>query len=140
MVAMSGDDVGMGTASAVMMQGRGQDCASLRGWGWASVLRERGGMGLTSLCSARMGTDSESRTTLYSGVTEKPDAVNGENKGSKCGGWYQMTLDPDSSAIVRCRLRLSQSNLSGSFGKPFDDIFALRIKEANAFYNSVRSH
>ena len=55
-VAMCGDGAGMGTASAGMMRGRGQDFTSC---GDVDGVQSCGdGVGISNLCSAGMGIDS----------------------------------------------------------------------------------
>jgi len=70
----------------------------------------------------------------------KESAVNSANKGTKCAAWYKFTVQPGASATVRCRLTHKDNNLHGAaFGKPFDDLFAQRITEADVFYEEVRA-
>ena len=60
----------------------------------------------------------------------------GKTEGTKFAPLYKHTIPAQSSVTIR--LRLSKHALkSGPFENDFDDIFDLRIKEADAFYHSV---
>ncbi len=64
------------------------------------------------------------------------DAVNTAGVGSKGAARYLLTIPGGGSAVVR--LRLSGDTASGTpFGPEFDAVFEARIREANAFYDTL---
>lgn len=65
-------------------------------------------------------------------------AVNPAKRGTKVAAQYQVTIPSGQSATVRVRLTKGAGQPSvNSFGKPFEKIFSDRIREADAFYQSV---
>jgi len=69
--------------------------------------------------------------------------VNGNNssvnmmqrEGTKTSAMYKLNLKPGETKEIRCRL--TDKNLKTPF-EDFDSIFALRLKEADIFYNEVQ--
>jgi len=65
-------------------------------------------------------------------------AVNPEHKGTKVAAHYKVTIGAGQSKVIRLRLSAASAGQKGKpFGKPFDDVFADRIREADEFYKSV---
>jgi hypothetical protein len=62
-------------------------------------------------------------------------AVNAEQVGTKAAANYSLSLKPGET--VELRLRLSDKELSRSFGASFDKAFADRQREADEFYETV---
>ena len=61
--------------------------------------------------------------------------VNPDNVGSKCAAWYQLSVQPGETRVVRVRFRPPSSD--AAFGKPFDDVITQRSREADEFYAEV---
>jgi hypothetical protein len=71
-------------------------------------------------------------------VQGKHDAVNPENQGTKVAGHYQLTIGAGQTQVIRCRLTKGSPNHDMNvFGERFDQVFADRVREADAFYQSV---
>jgi hypothetical protein len=78
-------------------------------------------------------------------VQGRREAVNPERRGTKAAAHYRLKIGPGRSATVR--LRLTAQAPAGSptltkrsavpFGKDFDETVAARLREADAFYESV---
>jgi hypothetical protein len=65
-------------------------------------------------------------------------AVNPEKQGTKVAAHYQVNIGAGQSKVIRLRLVKSSADQKGKpFGKPFDDVFADRLREADEFYKSV---
>jgi hypothetical protein len=65
-------------------------------------------------------------------------AVNPDRRGTKAAAHYKVSIGAGQSAVVRLRFSKASADAKGKpFGKPFDDLFAERIREADAFYKSV---
>src|SRR5262245_42263184 len=78
-------------------------------------------------------------------VHGRQDAVNPNRTGTKVAAHYRRTIGGGQSATVRLRL-LAKAQVEGHrqrkdsvfpFGRPFDEIFATRLREANEFYKAV---
>jgi hypothetical protein len=64
------------------------------------------------------------------------DAVNPQLQGTKAAAHYRLRVEPGQTVAVK--LRLSDSPQSASqLGAPFDQVFALRMREADEFYRQV---
>jgi len=64
--------------------------------------------------------------------------VNPARKGTKVAAHYKLTVGAGLSKVIRLRLSpVSAGSKGNPFGKPFDDIFADRLREADEFYKSV---
>jgi Mannosylglycerate hydrolase MGH1-like glycoside hydrolase domain len=78
-------------------------------------------------------------------VQGQHDAVNPERHGTKAAAHYRLPIGPGQSATVRLRLtaaapaepRKQAKGRTAPFGQDFDEIFAARLREADAFYKSV---
>src|SRR4030095_10154707 len=78
-------------------------------------------------------------------VQGRREAVNPERHGTKAAAHYQLTVGPGRSATVRLRLTAQAPAASATptkagvvlFGKTFDETLTARLREADAFYNSV---
>jgi hypothetical protein len=69
-------------------------------------------------------------------VGEKRDAVNPKRIGSKAAAHY--VLDVPASGSRTIRLRLTRGEVSDQpFGPPFEAVFAERLAEADAFYETL---
>ena len=71
-------------------------------------------------------------------VQRRQDAVNPENHGSKVAAHYHVTIGAGQTSVIRLRLAGSMPDQkSQPFGKPFDQCFADRLREADDFYQAV---
>ncbi len=68
-------------------------------------------------------------------VTAGADTVNPDRVGSKCAAWYQLTIPPGETRVVRVRLR--PPSTKRPFTKQFDRVIATRRTEADDFYAEV---
>jgi hypothetical protein len=65
-------------------------------------------------------------------------AVNPEKQGTKVAAHYRVTIGAGQTQVICLRLTKSPADQKGKpFGKPFDDVFADRLREADEFYKSV---
>jgi hypothetical protein len=65
-------------------------------------------------------------------------AVNPKKQGTKVAAHYQVTVGAGQTQVIRLRLAKSSADQQGKpFGKPFDDVFADRLRDADEFYKSV---
>ena len=69
-------------------------------------------------------------------VGGRADAVNPERKGTKAAPRYRRTIGPGESATIRLRLA-NLGDLAHPFGAEFAATFAIREREADAFYLRV---
>ena len=63
--------------------------------------------------------------------------VNPERTGTKAAVHYQFSVPPDAAVTVRLRLSANDGDGVGAFDT-FDELFATRIAEADAFYASIQ--
>ena len=88
------------------------------------------------------GTQNES-PYVKDGIDEcvvrgRQDAVNPEKHGTKVAAHYQVTIGAGQTSVIRLRLASSFLDQKGQpFGKPFDQLFADRLREADEFYQAV---
>ncbi|WP_437191082.1 MGH1-like glycoside hydrolase domain-containing protein [Planctomicrobium sp. SH527] len=71
-------------------------------------------------------------------VQGRQNSVNPAKEGTKVAAHYRVHIDAGQTQVIR--LRLSKGNPaqnSKPFGKPFDQVFADRLREADEFYKSV---
>lgn len=61
-------------------------------------------------------------------------AVNPKQTGSKCAAWYRLKIPAGKSVTIRLRLTPESERTDRPFSPIFDDVFALRQKEADEFY------
>jgi Glycosyl hydrolase family 63 C-terminal domain len=65
-------------------------------------------------------------------------AVNPGKQGTKVAAYWKVNLGAGQASVIRLRLsRSSPEQKAEPFGKPFDDLFAVRLREADDFYKSV---
>ena len=65
-------------------------------------------------------------------------AVNPDKQGTKVAAHYKVSVAAGKSEVIRVRLSGASAGQKGKpFGKPFDDLFADRLREADEFYKSV---
>jgi len=65
-------------------------------------------------------------------------AVNRARTGTKVAAHWTGDIDAGQARVIRLRLSKASSDQKGQpFGKPFDDIFASRLREADEFYQTV---
>ena len=70
-------------------------------------------------------------------VHGQQDTVNPEQKGTKVAAHYRVSVKPGGAEVIRLRLSpLAPSSMTSAF-KDFEDLLALRKKEADEFYASV---
>jgi hypothetical protein len=65
----------------------------------------------------------------------RTNAVNPERTGTKAAAHYRLSVPARGSSVVR--LRLTSDRSTAVFGAPFDQMFATRKREADAFYGQV---
>ncbi len=71
-------------------------------------------------------------------VSGRQLAVNPRKEGTKVAAHYTVTIGAGQTSVIRLRLTNSPSARKGNpFGKPFDEVFATRLREADEFYKSV---
>jgi hypothetical protein len=71
-------------------------------------------------------------------VQDNERAVNPGKRGTKVAAHYHMSVGAGRTEVIRLRLsRRSAGSKGKPFGKPFDEIFADRLHEADEFYKSV---
>jgi hypothetical protein len=64
--------------------------------------------------------------------------VNPAKEGTKAAAHHQIRIESGKSSVIRLRLTISgQSGKTPAFGQAFDEIFATRLQEADAFYKAV---
>jgi hypothetical protein len=65
-------------------------------------------------------------------------AVNPGKRGTKVAAHCKVRIDAGQTSVIRLRLsKTFPDNKGKPFGKPFDDIFADRLREADEFYKAV---
>ena len=65
-------------------------------------------------------------------------AVNPGRQGTKVAAHYKVNIPAGQTKVIRLRLSSASAGTKAKpFGKPFDDVFADRLREANEFYKSV---
>ncbi|XVU22977.1 MGH1-like glycoside hydrolase domain-containing protein [Actinoplanes sp. CA-054009] len=66
-------------------------------------------------------------------VVNGAGTVNPDRVGTKCAFWYEVTVDPGETAVLRLRLRPAKA-AGEAFGPAFDRVMAARRAEADEFY------
>jgi len=69
-------------------------------------------------------------------VHGRNDAVNPQNIGTKFAAHYLLEIEPGKSEVVRLRLSAADEAPLDPFAG-FEEVFALRMKEADEFYAAV---
>jgi Mannosylglycerate hydrolase MGH1-like glycoside hydrolase domain len=69
-------------------------------------------------------------------IQSRGEAVNPVGTGTKAAAHYRLTVGAGQTAVVRLRLSDAQQP-HDAFGTGFDEIFAARLAEADAFYRSI---
>jgi len=88
------------------------------------------------------GTENES-PYVKDGINEcvvhgRQDAVNADKRGTKVAAHYHLTIGAGQTSVIRLRLASSVLEKRGQpFGKPFDQVFDDRLREADEFYQAV---
>ncbi|MDB6023643.1 MAG: uncharacterized protein JWQ04_3500, partial [Pedosphaera sp.] len=67
-------------------------------------------------------------------IQGRKDAVNPKNFGTKAAPHYVMELKPGESQTIRLRLYAAEETPAPSDVASFDNVFAIRIREADEFY------
>jgi hypothetical protein len=71
-------------------------------------------------------------------VQGQKEAINPEQFGTKSSAHYPLNIGPAEKTVIKLRLKSASVHTSDlPFGNEFDQIFATRLTEANAFYQSV---
>lgn len=72
-------------------------------------------------------------------VGGRGDAVNPARTGTKCAAHHVVTLSPGERRVVRLRLSAERDApaAKAAFGRAFDEVFAERTAEADAFYDTL---
>jgi hypothetical protein len=68
-------------------------------------------------------------------VVNGAPTVNPERTGTKCAFWYQLTVQPGQTVMLRLRLR--PPGPQTAFGDAFDQVMAVREGEADEFYREL---
>src|SRR5947209_19814433 len=66
-------------------------------------------------------------------VNGRPDAVHPKGQGTKAAAYYRLPIPAAGQATVQLRLCAEEEATSQPFGPSFDQVFADRIREADAF-------
>jgi hypothetical protein len=66
-------------------------------------------------------------------------AVNPAETGTKAAAWYPLTIPAGGEVVLRLRLTATAEATATPFGPGFDEVFATRIAEADAYYANHRS-
>jgi len=69
-------------------------------------------------------------------VNGDANAINPARSGTKAAAHYRLTVPAGEVAEVRLRFT-PRTDLSDALGKPFTDLFTLRIREADEFYHKI---
>ena len=72
-------------------------------------------------------------------VGNRTDAINPANTGTKAAAHYKLEIPAHGEAVVRLRLFSEDEAPSEPLGKAFDEVYALRQREADEYSASVRS-
>jgi hypothetical protein len=67
----------------------------------------------------------------------RKDAVSPRGAGTKAAPHYVLNIPPGHSETIRLRLFSSQERPATPFGESFDEIFQVRIREADEFYERL---
>ena len=70
-------------------------------------------------------------------VNGQAGAVNPEQIGTKVAAHYRLTVKPGSTEVIRLRLSPIAPSVSASPFSDFDDVLAIRHKEADEFYAAI---
>ncbi|OHB80448.1 MAG: glucosidase [Planctomycetes bacterium RBG_16_55_9] len=65
------------------------------------------------------------------------DAVSTQGRGTKAAAHYLLTLAPGEQVAIKLRLREGTENGPEYLGREFDRVFALRMAEADDFYDGI---
>ena len=68
-------------------------------------------------------------------VGGRREAVNPAQVGTKAAAHHRLSIAPGETRVLR--LRLTDAGADAAFGAGFDDVFAARAREADAFYDVV---
>ena len=87
----------------------------------------------------RLYGSSDSSTYPKDGINDHvvggAATVNPDGTGTKSAGWYQLTVPPGETQVVRVRLRPPSGD--DAFGPGFDQVVAAREADADEFYDEV---
>ena len=67
----------------------------------------------------------------------REEVVNPKNTGSKCAGWYKLSIPAGATVTVRLRLSSEAERSDEPFGDGFERVFAQRMGEADLFYSAA---
>jgi len=67
------------------------------------------------------------------------DAVNAKGIGTKAAPWYRWSIPASGSVVLKLRLSGEKEAVDPPFGPGFDEVFAMREREADEFYRAVVS-
>ncbi|HMN96987.1 MAG TPA: glucosidase [Phycisphaerales bacterium] len=87
------------------------------------------------------GDDRRKKDAFHLWLVEgRDDALSKEPRGTKVAAAYRLEVPAGGEVVLRARL-VQESEAGGEpFGKAFDECFATRIAEADAFYETRISH
>lgn len=67
-------------------------------------------------------------------ISGQSDAVNPDNVGTKAAAWYRFNVPAHRQVIIQARIFHNEQSPVSVFGDDFESEFAIRVREANAFY------
>jgi hypothetical protein len=71
-------------------------------------------------------------------VNGRQDTINSGQHGTKVAAHHRLTIGPGQTSVIRLRLARNFLDQKGHpFGKPFDQVFADRVREADEFYQAL---
>jgi hypothetical protein len=65
------------------------------------------------------------------------EAVNPDHRGTKAAAWYVLDVPAGGERVLKLRLGSESSAPKDAFGQGFDETFAQRIAETDAYYDTV---
>jgi hypothetical protein len=70
-------------------------------------------------------------------IQGKRDAVNPKLVGTKAAAHYTLNIPAGKDVVIRLRLSTGELSAKTSLGKEFDDLFAVRLREADEFHSDI---
>jgi Glycosyl hydrolase family 63 C-terminal domain len=64
----------------------------------------------------------------------KTDAVNPNSAGTKVAAYYRLEIPANNEVVIRLRLSNQELSVNKSLGQEFDEVFEMRIREADDFH------
>lgn len=70
-------------------------------------------------------------------INDDKEAINPEKTGTKSAAYYKFDIGPGETIEIRCRLHIKEESNGVRGLNDFNDLFALRIRECDQFYQDV---